>query len=212
MTLTERAVIPITETRPGHWLRVDELADLVAIVEDGVQVCVLPGQVDQEIATYLDTPRCEGTWQGTETVRAGRRPDATFLLPGPNRDALVGHIGLLTEVLVELLDCPAVGLRFARVDGPMCPFWHTDRVGLRLLFTYCGRGTQWLDDQAIDRARLPGIREASLPLVEAQAGEIVLLKGSAWPGNETLGAVHRSPAVDPDSPARAVLTLDPLWH
>jgi hypothetical protein len=212
MTLTERAVDATLDTRTGHWLRVDELADLVAIVEDGVQVCALPGQVDRGIATYLDTPRCQGTWQGTETVRAGQRPDAACLPPGPNRDSLVDHIDLLAEVLVELLDCPAVGLRFARVDRPMCPFWHTDRVGVRLLFTYCGRGTQWLDDQAIDRTRLPEVREASLPFVEAQAGEIVLLKGSAWPGNGKLGAVHRSPAVDPDSPARALVTLDPLWQ
>lgn len=211
MSQSERAVVSTAASRAPRWCRVDEIADLVAVVEDGVQVCAAPHPLDGGIATYLESPRCQGTWQGTETVRAGARPLADFLPPGPDRDSLLAHLALLTEVLVELLDCPAVGLRFTRVDRAMCPFWHTDRVTLRLLCTYRGPGTQWLADQTIDRAALPAMREAKLSFVESQPGDLVLLKGSAWPHNAHLGAVHRSPAVDPASPGRTLVTLDPLW-
>ncbi len=38
-------------------------------------------------------------------------------------------------------------------------------------------------------------------------GDIVLLKGEGWYGNEGLGAVHRSPAVK-QGEKRVVLTMD----
>lgn len=43
----------------------------------------------------------------------------------------------------------------------------------------------------------------------AQPGDVVLLKGEAWPDSVGRGAAHRAPAASGASP-RPALTLDPL--
>ena len=94
----------------------------------------------------------------------------------------------------------------------MCPGWHIDRVGIRLVCTYQGPGTQWLDDQVVDRSGLHHSRIQEKTAVQAATGEIVLLKGALWQDNEALGAVHRSPELAPGAPLRTLVTLDPLWR
>ena len=104
----------------------------------------------------------------------------------------------------------------------MCPRFHTDRVGIRLLCTYRGAATEWLDDVQADRSKLGGASsrlsdEASgLMRDPAQVGhaepfDLVLLKGCAWPGNELKGAIHRSPAVPTHTAPRVLITIDALW-
>ena len=56
----------------------------------------------------------------------------------------------------------AVGLRLEIIERAMCPRFHVDHVGIRMLCTYRGPGTEWLDDEAADRnflgARGSGLR------------------------------------------------------
>ncbi|MET0403973.1 MAG: DUF1826 domain-containing protein [Cystobacter sp.] len=69
----------------------------------------------------------------------------------------------------------------------------------------CSRGLGHASRKAEDsELLLPGgsVRAAS-------TGDLVLLKGEAWPDNQGRGAVHRSPTASTDTP-RLVLTLDPL--
>ncbi len=133
--------------------------------------------------------------------------------------AFVADVRMLAEAFAELVGASRLGVRLLRLDAPMCPRFHTDYVGVRLLTTYCGPGTEWLDEADVDRSRLghrsgglsddrsgllrPGAVVRQLP--EAAVG---LLKGEAWPGNEGSGVVHRSPAVGGDR--RILLSLDVL--
>jgi hypothetical protein len=91
----------------------------------------------------------------------------------------------------------------------MCPGWHCDRTGIRLLCTYRGPGTEWLWDTGIDRTTLPGSVADRSPDGSASAGDIVLLKGSLWQGNTGRGAIHRSPATGQGT--RWLLALDAIW-
>jgi hypothetical protein len=86
-----------------------------------------------------------------------------------------------------------------------------DRTGIRLLCTYRGPGTQWLPDAGVDRQRLQEVPGDYPAVAEAPAFAVVLLKGSAWPGNESRGAIHRSPPVPAGAAPRVLLTLDALW-
>jgi hypothetical protein len=101
----------------------------------------------------------------------------------------------------------------------MCPRFHVDSVTCRLVCTYGGIGTEWLEDAYVDRSKLG---RASAGLKDEQSGLILdpdaisampayavgLLKGRTWEGNEQHGAVHRSPQVHPALPRRLLLTLD----
>jgi hypothetical protein len=88
----------------------------------------------------------------------------------------------------------------------MCGRFHADRVGLRLICSYAGPGTEWLDEPDIDRSKLgPGlgglpdeVTGLLLPGARVRRLErfaVGLLKGEHWPGNEGRGVVHRSPQI-----------------
>ena len=132
--------------------------------------------------------------------------------------ALSNDIAALVEMFCYLLDVPRAGLRLGVLDAAMCPKFHVDRVPCRLVTTYLGNGTEWLPHDAVDRSKL-GVGSNGLPDSESGlfakpddirqlgSGEVALLKGELWDGNENAGLVHRSPAVDAGD-ARLLLTLD----
>jgi len=194
------------------WRQVTHLADLVDIFDLGVQVCVWKRDIDPAVAQYLTGLKRTDRPQTIETLSAAGRPRLTCLPAGPGRAALIDDVSLLREIICELLGCPAVGLRLARVGHAMCPGWHIDRVGIRLICTYQGPGTQWLDDQGAGRRELRLVRRGEGAFIQAAPGEVVLLKGALWQGNERHGAVHRSPEIAAGAGARTLITLDPLWH
>lgn len=193
------------------WRRVPELADLVEVFDAGVQVCSWQRVIDPAIGTYLSQLHRTGEFQALETLSPAARPRLDGLPDGPGRSALIDDLALLQEIVCELLGCAAVGLRLARLGRAMCPGWHVDRVGIRLVCTYRGPGTQWLDDQAVDRTGLRSAQTGSAAFIQADPGEIVLLKGALWQGNTAFGAVHRSPEPFPNAPLRTLVTIDPLW-
>ncbi|WP_417879832.1 DUF1826 domain-containing protein [Vibrio sp.] len=132
--------------------------------------------------------------------------------------ALSEDIALIVDMFCCLFDLKEVGLRLTRLDSPMCPKFHFDRVPCRLVTTYAGPATEWLDNKGIDRSKLgagslgqpdhlSGLYSNENSIKKVQAGDVALLKGSGWEGNEDNGLIHRSPAVEPNE-RRLLLTLD----
>lgn len=195
-----------------NWRRVPKVADLAEIFEPDMQVCTWQRPVDPLVSRYLDSVSTLGTFQLLETLEPNRRPLLDTLPAGAGREQLLDDIVLLTNILCDLVDCPAVGLRGTRVDHAMCPKWHVDRVPIRLLCTYGGPGTEWLEEQNVPRNELalPDAQEAAHQ--QAAAGDVVLLKGSLWQGNEAKGAIHRSPSLAPSAGRRTLISIDPLWR
>lgn len=129
---------------------------------------------------------------------------------------LSSDICLLVDMFTCLFELTSVGLRLTSPAGAMCPKFHVDHVPCRLITTYAGPATEWLPDDCVDRNRL-GVagwnNEESGLLTKADAvqqllpGDVALLKGESWEGNEKRGVVHRSPLIDRDG-ERLLLTLD----
>lgn len=206
------ADIPITQTLTSpRYSRANRLVDLVAIFEPEVQVCHWPRPSDPRITHYLMALESKSIGGFRQVVTAGK----PIFLPGlpnlPARDVLATDLNFLIAVYSDLLGCPRVGLRFERLDRAMCPGFHVDRLGIRLICTYCGPGTEWLKDQSIDRHRLADIDTAAADICEAPVFALVLLKGTLWQGNQQGGAIHRSPTVPPGNERRVLVTLDALW-
>lgn len=100
-----------------------------------------------------------------------------------------------------------------------CRKIHTDYVSIRLLCTYAGPGTDWLPnrdfvrrhlgraDVDVETANRLMVREGA-ELRRCAAGEVLLLKGESYPGNEGRGAAHRSPPLGTSGVARLVLKID----
>ncbi|MBH3412914.1 DUF1826 domain-containing protein [Pseudomonas putida] len=185
---------------------------LTEIFEDGVNLAVwqrrLPAQVE-DFATLVVSLGQSLADQRVLDVNEHEPPQ----LPGLLQEAadLHGYEGFVADVTwrVSAYTCRVgarrVGLRLRVLQGAMCPRFHVDNVPLRLLTTYVGPGSEWLEEGAIERA---GLHLAAAPVdnIRAlQAGEVAVVKGEKWLGNEGAGLIHRSPASDQ---RRLLLSLD----
>lgn len=135
------------------------------------------------------------------------------------RESLALDLVTLLELHQQLASTAQTSLTFSLVDDDACRRFHTDEIGLRLVCTYAGPGTECAPDAAVDRtafgqphasndmANLAIVPEARAVL-HARAGDVVLLKGDAWPDNRGLGAVHRSPPIASRGLRRLVLVVN----
>ena len=117
-----------------------------------------------------------------------------------------------------LFDLQRVRLGITAIDHAMCPKFHVDNIPCRMVTTFQGNGTQWLAHQNVNREKLvicsngkpddqSGIYKNKNAIQQLSCGEVALLKGAAWKGNENGGLVHRSPQVIANE-HRLLLTLD----
>lgn len=125
-----------------------------------------------------------------------------------------------------LTDANQIGLRLASLQKPMCPGFHVDKVTLRLVCTYDGPCTEWLDNRHVNRAFLgkidPHTPDEDSPLIlnteavqSMSCFDVGLLKGESWKDtqgndNQGNGIVHRSPPIRSAPYQRLLLTLDCL--
>ncbi|WP_166420240.1 DUF1826 domain-containing protein [Pseudoalteromonas sp. Z1A8] len=138
-----------------------------------------------------------------------------------NRDevnTLCEDIALLVEMFCCLFDLKRAGLRLKVLDKPMCPRFHVDKIPCRLVTTYQGVATQWLNHSDVNRSKLgtgnlgkpdeeSGLFKSLSNINQLTKGDVALLKGEYWNDNEGAGLVHRSPPVAANE-QRLLLTLD----
>ena len=127
-------------------------------------------------------------------------------------------IATLVEMFGSLFDLDCIGLRLTALDHAMCPRFHVDKVPCRLVTTYRGTATQWLPHHLVDRTKLgpgnnglpdelSGIYRSDGDIQQLSSGDVALIKGELWEGNEGAGLVHRSPWPKLGE-KRLLLTLD----
>ena len=136
----------------------------------------------------------------------------------PFADQLSEDIAELVAMFCCLFELKRAGLRLTVLNKAMCPKFHVDKVPCRLVTTYEGIATEWLPHSSVDRTKLglgsegkpdeeSGLFKDQGEVMQLSAGDVGLLKGELWSGNEGAGLVHRSPSVPPGE-SRLLLTLD----
>jgi hypothetical protein len=198
-----------------------EPAILADIYRDDVNLCVWQRRPDaglnNAVEQFIDAnPR----FQHAVSVSPGRAQDVLtpLLTSRVAATALVEDIAELVDMYCCLFGQEKVGLRLSVLDRAMCPKFHVDLVLCRLVTTYLGAGTEWLAHEAVDRSKLgsgsggkpdheSGLYRDSSDIQQLQGGDVALLKGEAWEGNENAGLVHRSPSLGVGE-RRLLLTLD----
>lgn len=136
----------------------------------------------------------------------------------PNQSELSESIAELVDMFCCLFELKRAGLRLVVLDSAMCPKFHVDRVPCRLVSTYQGEATEWLPHHLVDRTKLghgskgqaddkSGLYHNQDDIQQLSTGDVALLKGEIWQGNENAGLVHRSPALAKEE-KRLLLTLD----
>lgn len=149
------------------------------------------------------------------TATAGGAPEQAAdalvaALPQPAPLDLLLDIRRLAIAFAAIADTGgAVRIRLEGIDGPGCHRWHADAVGLRLLCTYRGAGTEWLP-LAGGAPAARGLDGSALPTLPARIprGAVAILKGEGHPGNAGAGCIHRSPRLGFRASPRLLLCLD----
>lgn len=135
-----------------------------------------------------------------------------------NMSEVSEDIALLVDMFCYLFELNQVGMRLKVLDKAMCPKFHVDKVPCRLVTTYEGIATQWLPHEVVDQTKLgwgcnglpdseSGLYKSESDIQQLNCGDVALIKGTLWDGNENAGLVHRSPGLIANE-KRLILTLD----
>ncbi len=128
--------------------------------------------------------------------RAGYRPSRA-------REALIADVADLAEIFAAIVRSDAIEVRLEIVDTDSCRKFHADFVRARLITTYAGPGTEWLDDE--DAARVKRGEEPRR-IHALQAGEVGIFKGRLASDRP---AIHRSPPIAGLGVRRLLLAINP---
>lgn len=131
---------------------------------------------------------------------------------------LYEDIAVMVDMFCCLFELTHAGLRLTNLDSAMCPRFHVDHIPCRLVTTYQGMATEWLNHDAIDRTKLgtgnqgkpdelSGLFKDQHDVNQLTEGDVALLKGENWDDSSGTGVVHRSPQTL-TTERRLLLTLD----
>lgn len=218
MTTAQPRVSPDVHAPPRH-AEGEDISILPRIFEDEICIAILHRRLPQDVQAGVKA-QCRAdralsvSWLGppgdalrTELLHRLHDPDTC--------GTLIEDIVTLAEAMAYLFGTDTVGLRLRRLDSAMCPRFHCDNLPVRLVTTYHGPGCEWLPEWAVNRQGLGAPRPDKPEIVADPSavqrlvtGDLALLKGSGWIGNEEHALVHRSPVL-PAGHQRLLLTLDP---
>jgi hypothetical protein len=116
---------------------------------------------------------------------------------------LIADITRLTDLFCNAMELATFELRLELVRTDSCRKFHADYVSARLITTYFGEGTDWLDDA--DAARVAAGDEPQ-HINRLAAFDVGLFKGKLATGTP---AIHRSPPIAGTGAVRLLLVLNP---
>lgn len=135
-------------------------------------------------------------------------------------DALACDFQNLGALFSKITEQQHLRLRLERVQDDGCALFHVDTLPVRMVCTYAGPGTQWVEEDNLRRDQLGlrgrSVEEANAAIVidprkihTAAAWQVLVFKGRLWEGHGfTDGLVHRSAPVRHPRDGRLRLTFD----
>ena len=131
--------------------------------------------------------------------------DSFGLMAGSMRNLLVADINDLVIAFAEITQSDEVDVRLQLISGDACWKFHRDNVETRLLTTYRGPTTEWVQKEYAEQA-IQKQRKFKGPLESLGDGDVAIFKGSCK--NPTTGVVHRSPPIAGTGVTRLTLCLN----
>lgn len=196
----------------------DVLAD---IYQDDVNISIWQRNLRSElIEASVSVLNSKHAFRFASSVEPQNTFDTLYSALGKSTHAQIisSDVSEIVNMFCCLFDLERVGLRLTTLEQAMCPKFHVDRVPCRLVTTYQGVATEWLSHQDVNRQKLgtgsngksdeeSGLYSETDQVQHLNSGEVALLKGESWLGNEGAGLVHRSPSLTSPN-KRLLLTLD----
>lgn len=127
------------------------------------------------------------------------------LAGGEMRDVMLGDIDRLVTAFAEITKSELVDIRLERIEHNACWKFHRDTVEARLITTYRGPTTEWVQMENAERA-IDEQTDYDGPLERLGDGHVALFKGKC--AGENSGIVHRSPPIEGTGCTRLLLCLN----
>jgi len=198
---------------PIHYALDSDPEVLTEIYNPDVNLCILKRSIEPSIKTYshyLEQTRSSLRIAQLTSIDKLLDDLVASLPEHPFRNHFIEDVQEIAEMFCCLFELKRIGFRLCVLDKTMCPRFHTDKVPCRLITTYTGPGTEWLDWQVSDLSSLNSC-DAHIPTSSSihalDEGDIALFKGDQWDKGKQPGVIHRSPAVQAGK-NRLLLTID----
>lgn len=128
----------------------NDLADLAQIYQSAVNLCVIERQVDSEYQEFVSQLlQLTNDISFVENIEFASFDFFSLIPHGnhlPGYRAFCKDVAQITAIYCDLFELDRVGLRLRTMDKAMCPKFHVDSVACRLVCTYGGIGTEWLEE------------------------------------------------------------------
>lgn len=200
------------DVAPSAVVEGDQAGVLHRFADPGVDLVIWRRELPAGLSHWLSSMVAADLPSGRLLARRMDLSDAALELVGmqgsADRDmarALAMDIAFLSGRFAEVLDAEAVDIRLDAVSTDSCWRFHTDFVAARLLTTYRGPGTQWVDPSEAPRA-LELQRSFPGPVNEIGRHAVGLFKGSR--ASDSCGIVHRSPHMTGTGETRLLLCIN----
>ncbi len=195
MTATARASVPaFRPVSRAPTVRATELADVEQVFDPDVNLVVWERRLPAATAGSRHWPRTPMRLMRTIRAAQADAPTVAQEVGIAPQSALARDIAMLCDVFATVTGATTLGLRVDVTDRATCPKFHVDRVTLRLMTTYRGPATEWLEGETVRQARVH---------------DVLFAKGESWPDLACGACIHRSPQPRAGQ-TRVLLTLDAL--
>lgn len=198
----------------------ENMSVLDEILETGINVVSWERKPILDITTYLKDPLWKSFNEWEMYLKGPQMlphliEDLKKHLPvyGEEKNPLIEDIEILIKKSFSLEPHNPLHIQFSKVENGMCRLFHVDHLRLRLLCSYRGDGTQWLENTNVNRKGLGKgcnhkIIKDAMEIRTAKAYDVIFLKGEKFPRNEKNGVVHRSPPLHSPDKWRLLLKID----
>lgn len=192
-------------------ISVSTLEDAGVLQTPGVRLVLWRRALEARIGAWLDSLPAERLPHGRVLISPEEAGPALHSLGaaagtpgGPEWRWLVDDIAGMVAVFARVGGDRRVDLRLEAISHDACWRFHCDMVPFRLVTTYRGPGTQWVDPVRSEAA-LRDQRAYAGPLEVLHPGHVALFKGARAAEG---GIVHRSPPMDGTGRTRLFLCLN----
>lgn len=209
----------IIGTKESRQVQVSEPTDLRTILNTDVNLAYYKRERDQHMEQYIMWLIRHST-KGIDMVVNRRELEGA--IANQMNDVGPGNIGKikmeediikLASLFFEITGAPNLRLILKIVSDDACRKFHTDAYDLRLLCTYSGRGTEWIEDRFVNRRKLfhgenEDIIKDNSKVRRMEPFEVAILKGEISSRPKGKGIVHRSPPIQQAGEKRLLLRID----
>ena len=186
---------------------------LKEILQDYLNIVIWEREISQEIKLYTELLSQKEVF---ELVSNYSNLDSLFKkLPYKNHlgyEFFCEDILFITQLFENILRTKNLKVQISIVDKVQCPKFHVDFVNLRLLCTYTGRGSQYLENNNANRNELGLGINSKVPILSEDILEVPryavsILKGELFNNNQGKGVVHKSPMIE-ENIKRVILKIE----